>query len=233
MRTGVVLPSFRNSPDEALAVAEEAERQGIDAVFAYDHLWPMGQPERPAIAPFPLLAAIATRTERLAVGTLVARVGLVPDRVLVSQFDALAVLAPDRVVAGLGTGDHLSAAENLAYGLPFSPAAERRAAVGACGRALVARGIPVWVGGGAPATVAVAEVEGFAINLWNATPAVVAVESLRSEVTWGGTVPEEGPEELLSALDAAGASWAVFAWPVDLHRLAGAARDLGSASPGA
>ena len=56
-----------------------------------------------------------------------ARVGLVPDAVLAAQFTALARLAPGRVIAGLGTGDRLSEEENRAYGIPFAPAAERRA----------------------------------------------------------------------------------------------------------
>jgi len=67
---------------------------GLDGVFCYDHLWPMGQPE-PPLAPFPLLAAIARPTRALG-GTLVARIGLVPDHVVVAEFDALAAIAPGR-----------------------------------------------------------------------------------------------------------------------------------------
>ena len=61
MRTGVVLPTFRDTPDEAFAAAEEAVGAGVDGVFCYDHIWPMGQPHRPALAPFPVLGALATR----------------------------------------------------------------------------------------------------------------------------------------------------------------------------
>jgi len=226
VRTGVVLPSFRSEPDEALTAAAEAERVGVDGVFCYDHLWPMGQPDRPAIAPFPLLAAIAARSPRLVVGTLVARVGLVPSDVLVSQFEALAVLAPGRVVAALGTGDHLSAAENMAYGVPFASAEERREELGTAGRALQARGFPVWIGAGARRTVALAEAEGMAVNMWNAAPHQVADQAGRSEVTWAGTVPDGGIGQLLEDLATAGATWAVFAGPVDLAALAAAARAL-------
>ena len=131
IRTGVVLPTFRDTPDEAFAAAEAAVAAGVDGLFCYDHLWPMGQPERPALAPFPLLGALATR---LAVrpggdgpflGTLVARVGLVPGEVLAAQFSALEHLAPGRVIAGLGIGDRLSVEENRAYGIAFPAAAER------------------------------------------------------------------------------------------------------------
>ncbi len=136
IKVGVVLPSFRPTADDALDVARQADDAGIDGVFCYDHLWPMGRPDRPALAPFPLLAAVASRTTRLAVGPLVARVGIVPERVLVAELAALAALAPGRVVAALGTGDRLSAAENEAYGLPFPPAADRREELRRCVRAL-------------------------------------------------------------------------------------------------
>lgn len=231
MRTGVVLPTFRHAVDETLAVVEAAEAAGIDGVFCYDHLWPLGEPERPAIAPFPLLGAVAARSERLWLGPLVARVGLVPDDVLLAEFEALATLAPGRVIAALGTGDRLSAPENEAFGVPFAPAAARRDALAHCVRALRRRGLPVWVGGGARLTVAIAEAEGAAVNLWGAIPDAVALQAEHSEVTWGGPAPgaagPAGAEAALAALVAelaeAGATWAVFGWPVPLEALVAAA----------
>src|SRR5580698_10196942 len=143
MLTGVVLPTFRDKPDEAFAVATAAVGAGVDGVFCYDHIWPLGQPERPALAPFPILAALATmlgpsrgRGEGPTLGTLVARVGLVSKAVLAARFVALEALAPGRVIAGLGTGDRLSEAENRAYGIPFPPAAARRAEMVELGRQL-------------------------------------------------------------------------------------------------
>ncbi|HVX20036.1 MAG TPA: LLM class flavin-dependent oxidoreductase [Acidimicrobiales bacterium] len=230
IRLGVVLPSFRDTATEALAVAAEADRVGVDGVFCYDHLWPMGRPDRPALAPFPLLAGIATATDRVAVGPLVARIGMVPDEVLLAELAALDALAPGRVVAALGTGDRLSAAENLAYGLPFGPAEERREHLRRCVRVLRDRGLPVWVGGGAPATAALAEEEGAAVNLWGATVEAVAAQAARSEVTWAGTAPV-GPTgdvdgglvaDWIARLARAGATWAVFGWPVPLDVLAAA-----------
>jgi alkanesulfonate monooxygenase SsuD/methylene tetrahydromethanopterin reductase-like flavin-dependent oxidoreductase (luciferase family) len=233
MRTGVILPTFRTSADEALAVAARADELGIDGVFCYDHLWPMGQPDRPALAPFPVLAAVAATTSRVAVGTLVARIGLVPDEVLVSEFDALSAIAPGRVVAALGTGDHLSADENRAYGIAFSPPAERRDALRRCVRALRARGVTVWIGGGAPATTALAGEEGVAVNMWGVTPEQVAAQAALTEVTWAGLARQSdgsgGPGDLATHMDrlaAAGATWMVLGWPAPLEELAAAARDL-------
>ncbi len=66
MRTGVVLPTFRDTPDEAFDAAAKAVAAGVDGLFCYDHIWPLGQPERPALAPFPVLGALATLPRRAA-----------------------------------------------------------------------------------------------------------------------------------------------------------------------
>ena len=177
MKTGVILPTFRPDADEARSVARQAEAAGVDGVFCFDHLWPMGQPERPALAPFPVLAAVAASTERICVGTTVARIGLVPEAVLVAEFCALQFLAPGRVVAGLGTGDSLSRRENEAYGVPFDPAEQRRGSLWVVAETLRHRGIPVWVGAGSPDTNRRAGEAGVALNLWDATPDQVAAHA--------------------------------------------------------
>ncbi len=235
MRTGVILPTFRERPDEAFSVAERAVAAGVDGLFCYDHIWPMGQPERPALAPFPILGALATRLPPRPeasggpfLGTLVARVGLVPISVLLAQFTALAGLAPGRVIAGLGTGDHLSKEENRAYGIPFERAAVRRRMLVEAASSLVDAGLGVWVAGGLAARTIEARASGAALNLWDVDPDLVAEATAGPEpleVTWAGPPPGEPPAlaEKVASLGRAGASWVVFAWPVDLEALAGAA----------
>lgn len=245
MRTGVVLPTFRDTPDEAFAAARAAVGAGVDGVFCYDHIWPLGQPERPALAPFPVLGALAARLPERGdagggpfLGTLVARVGLVPNAVLAAQFRALDRVAPGRVIAGLGTGDRLSEQENRAYGIPFPPAAERRAALVELARVLGRDGIAVWVAGGSAGRTEEARASGAALNLWDAAPATVAERAGAPdapEVTWAGPPPAADPPlaERLRALHEAGATWAVFGWPVDLEELVAAARaaDDGAGGP--
>jgi hypothetical protein len=230
MRIGVVLPSFRYGSEEAMATARAAEAAGIDAVFCFDHLWPMGQPERPALAPFPLLGAVAASTERVFVGTLVARVGLVPDEVLLAEFAALDVVAPGRVIAGLGTGDAKSSAENDAYGVPAAPPEERRAALARCAVALRDRGVPVWVGAGSRPTNDMARAAGVALNLWGAAPDAVAAQASLGEVTWAGPPVADGDAAAIAAvlrpIAQAGATWAVLASPTPLDALAAVAADL-------
>ncbi|HSZ35625.1 MAG TPA: hypothetical protein VK773_00930 [Acidimicrobiales bacterium] len=235
IRTGIVLPTFRDTPDEAFAAAAEAVETGVDGLFCYDHIWPMGQPERPALAPFPVLGALAAQLPARAeeeggpfLGTLVARVGLVPNDVLVSQFIALNELAPERVIAGLGTGDRLSEQENVAYGVPYPTAAERRADMVSLGRELIDAGLIVWVAGGNDRRAEEARAAGAVLNLWDAEAAVVAERRDEIEVTWAGPPPAAIPPlgERVRALHDAGATWAIFGWPVDLDELVLAARGL-------
>ena len=218
MKIGVLLPTFRTSPEGAFAAAELAERAGLDGVFAYDHLWPMGTPERPALAPFAVLSAVARRHESLSVAPLVARIGLVGTEHLVEQFETLEALYPGRVIAALGTGDRLSAAENEAYGLALQSAQERRALLGEAARRLRAR-MPVWIGGGASSTNDLARELGVAINLWDANVERVREVAALGPVTWAGPEPED-LDATLDALSTAGATWAVLSPQVDIARLA-------------
>jgi hypothetical protein len=236
IRTGIVLPTFRDTPDEAFAAAAEAVEAGVDGVFCYDHIWPLGQPERPALAPFPVLGALASRLAPEEdgrggpyLGTLVARVGLAPNAALAAQFVALNQLAPSRVIAGLGTGDKMSEQENRAYGIPYPTASERRADMVDLGRKLIAAGLTVWIAGGTAGRTEEARAAGAALNLWDAETAVVAERSSSAdgiEVTWAGPPPAAKPPlgDRVRALHDAGASWVIFGWPVDLRELVAAAR---------
>ena len=77
MKVGLVLPLFSGEPERVLAFAERAERLGFDGVFAFDHLFPPGaSADRPSLEAFSMLSAVAARTERIAVGTLVTRATL-------------------------------------------------------------------------------------------------------------------------------------------------------------
>ena len=227
MKVGVIVPSFRDDAS-ALRATREVEDIGLDGAFVFDHLWPMGQPDRPALSAFPLLGAMAASTVRIAIGTLVARVGLMPDEILVASVATLGRIAPGRVIVGMGTGDSKSAAENIAYGIAFGSSEERRSMLASCTRAVLDLGIPVWVGGGARATNLLAEEAGAAVNLWNVQPAELADQSLRSEVTWAGPIGEDVPQvsRRLAEISDAGATWAVCSWPPSLEVLAEAARSI-------
>ena len=219
MKVGALLPTFRYGASDALSFAQRAAELGIDGLFAYDHLWPMGQPTRPSLAPFPVLALVARRHPDVVVAPLVARVGLVSTSHLVQEYRTLEAVAPGRVIATFGAGDKLSAAETEAYGIAHHDADERRAMMADTALALRDT-MPVWFGGGAQATNDLARELGVVVNLWDADPARIASSARSGEVSWAGPVPED----LFNALDAvrdAGATWAVLSPQVDLDQLAG------------
>ncbi len=226
MKVGLTLPQFAEDSAPALATARRAEALGLDGVFCFDHLWPMGRPGRPALSIWPLLGALAAETRSITVGSLVARIGLLPDHLLEASVRTLVALSGGRVIAGLGTGDHQSAGENLAFGVPYEPASIRRARLAHVAGRISAAGVPVWIGGGRPRTLDVARDGGFTVNLWGApTSRVAALAGEGLPVTWGGPLRGDAADLAahLRALAAAGAGWAVVALPPSLDDLARAA----------
>ncbi len=218
MRVGLTLPSFQSEPDKVLAVARAAEDAGLDGVFLFDHLFrrrgdAANAERRPALELLTMTAAVAAATERVTVGTLVARATLRPAAVLRAAFDTLARIAPGRVIAGVGGGDNESIAEDTAVGvLPGDPAPAGSGTAGvdpgdyrlerleATVDALARRAYPVWVAGVSPAAVRLAAARADGWNRWGGLPASfgTAAERVRAEVgnanrdtdafayTWGG-----------------------------------------------
>lgn len=234
MKVGITLPQFREDAEPAVEAARLAESAGLDGVFVFDHLWPIGRRDRPALHGLSLLGALAAETSTVALGTLVARVGLVPDAVLVHQLATVQRIVGPRLIAGVGIGDRLSRPENEAYGVAWRPAAERRAAMAGVCRELRALGVTVWVGGRAPATRAIGRTEAGAVNLWQVSSEEVATEVAlqNSEVTWAGQVDlSPGSDADLAAslesLAGAGATWAVLSpvgvsWPAAVEAISSA-----------
>lgn len=214
MKVGITLPQFRPSAEPALAAARAAEALGLDGVFVFDHIFAMGQPDRPARSAWPLLGALAAETERLVLGPLVARVGLLPTAVMVHNLESLQRMVGERLVAGLGSGDRLSRAENEAVGVPNLPAKERLAALSDAASRTRGLGITTWVGGLSAAVREIAMAHADALNLWAVPPERVAAETALA-VTWGGpaAATAEDTAELLRQVAAAGATWAVCAPP--------------------
>lgn len=191
-RVGVMLPTFSSDPGPALATARAAEIGGLDGVFAFDHLWPMGNPGRPALWSFGILGAVVARTERIVVGPLVARIDLLPEDELVRTFAGLAMMAgTDRVIAALGAGDNLSAGENVSYGLRRAPVAERLAMLTRVADRLRAHGIVTWMGGNSEAVAGLAVTHADAHNVWGLTVEEIASRGAHPghvPMTWGGQV---------------------------------------------
>lgn len=237
MKVGLTLPQFRHEAEPALATAARAEAAGLDGVFVFDHLWPLGQPTTPALHGITLAGALLASTERITVGTLVARVGLLPNAVLANQFATLSRIGGHRLVAGVGVGDRLSRPENLGVGVPFRPVEERLSSLVDVCRRLRARAITTWVGGNSPTMRAVARDEADALNLWGVDAAVVGEAGVAAgAVTWAGqaqvgALGVDGVVALLGELARQGATWAVVApvgtpWPEAVETVGAAAGAL-------
>lgn len=130
MKIGVSLPVFTADPARPLEVAARAAELGFDGVFSPDHLfpptfYPPSGPDRPALEPFTLLAAVSARDPSLHVGTLVARVTLRAPGLLAKQAAALDHMSGGRAILGLGTGDGASKPEHDMYGFAFPSAPDR------------------------------------------------------------------------------------------------------------
>jgi alkanesulfonate monooxygenase SsuD/methylene tetrahydromethanopterin reductase-like flavin-dependent oxidoreductase (luciferase family) len=148
VRIGLTLPSFVEDPEIPLAIARAAEASELDGVFAFDHLW-RGDAEnrRPALECFALLGAVAAETTTIMVGSLVARATLSPAATLANGFRTVQRVSGGRLIAGIGSGDSHSRAENEAYGLDFGTMEHRVLALHDAVRDASGQGFPVWVGG--------------------------------------------------------------------------------------
>lgn len=125
MKLGVSLPTFTADVARPMEVARRAAAAGADAVFAPDHVFPPGAPERPAIEPFTLLSVVAAANPGLGVGVLVTRAGVQPTGILAKQAAALDHLSGGRAILGLGMGDGHARAEHEAMGIAFPPVQDR------------------------------------------------------------------------------------------------------------
>jgi alkanesulfonate monooxygenase SsuD/methylene tetrahydromethanopterin reductase-like flavin-dependent oxidoreductase (luciferase family) len=202
MRIGLVLPMASTKPEAVVRFAERAEALGVDGLFAFDHLFPPGAPtDRPSLESTVTLAAVAAVTSRVRIGTLVTRASLRSVGLLAKHAVALDDLSAGRFVLGIGTGDHMSRAEHVAFGLPYLGPEIRRAHLAETVRALrtllsggvfpggehvaalagpvlppprTPGGPPVWIGGVSEEVVRLAARAGDGWNGWSLDPETFA-----------------------------------------------------------
>ena len=215
IKVGLILPLFSGDPAKALAAATEAERLGFDGVFGFDHFFPPGAPsDRASLELFTTLAAAATLTERLTIGSLVTRAVLRPPGLVAKMAATIdAVAGGGRMVVGVGSGDPIDLAEHTAFGFPNLSTDERRAHLEEWVTALrdLFRGRPfpggehvprvegpllpppdapppVWVGGQARAVVRLAGRSAEGWNGWGSTPEAFRTKAglLREEAARAG-----------------------------------------------
>jgi probable F420-dependent oxidoreductase len=103
-RFGCFLPSYAASGpidvSSILGTAQDAERLGLDHVWVGDHfLWRVG-----ILSPMATLAAVATATERIRLGTGVYQLNLRHPSITAKDVASVDVLSGGRVIFGVGIG---------------------------------------------------------------------------------------------------------------------------------
>jgi F420-dependent oxidoreductase-like protein len=135
IRLGLQLPVFvyPGLPDSQLfarivEVATVAESSGFDGFFLMDHVQQIGgvgRPEDPMLEPYTLLGAVAARTSRLTLGTLVTSVVYRNPALLAKMVTTLDIISGGRAILGIGAGWYED--EATRYDYPWPPAGERLA----------------------------------------------------------------------------------------------------------
>ena len=108
--------------ERVAAQAVAAEAAGFDTVFVMDHFFqlPMlGRPDQEMFEAYTLLGALAARTERVRLGTLVTGVTYREPALLAKAVTALDVISSGRALLGIGAA--WFDAEHEALGFEFPP----------------------------------------------------------------------------------------------------------------
>lgn len=191
-RVGVVLPQHTADPADLLGAARLAEESGLDSVWLADHFWGLTGIDKPMLEGWTALAAVASTTSRVTVGSLVMRVTLRLPAVLAAMAKTAWSMSPGRLVVGLGVGDETIRDEQAAYGIPFPPVNERLSMLDESIDAI--RGetpeVPIWLGGTSKGIAArLDRVDGW--NFWG--PPAEFAEASRGvsgvEISWAGSYP--------------------------------------------
>jgi F420-dependent oxidoreductase-like protein len=130
---GFQIPGFRHagSPDaemfdRTLEHALAAEGAGFESVWVMDHFWQLpalGGPDQPILEAYTLLGALAARTERVRLGTLVTGVTYRNPALLAKMVTTLDVISHGRAILGIGAAWYEP--EHEGYGFGFPSARER------------------------------------------------------------------------------------------------------------
>jgi F420-dependent oxidoreductase-like protein len=112
--------------DHVVRNAQAAEAAGFDLVTVMDHFYQIGAvgaPEEPMLEGYTTLAAIAARTERVLLGTMVTGVTYRNPAMLAKTVTTLDVISKGRAMLGIGAA--WNDIEHAGYGMEFPAIGER------------------------------------------------------------------------------------------------------------
>ena len=105
MQRGVAIPCFGTDPAALIRLGVAAEAAGFDGFFVWDHIVFSNTGDGPPILdPWVVLAAVASRTERIRLGTMITPVPRRRPWQLARQTATLDVLSGGRMILGVGIG---------------------------------------------------------------------------------------------------------------------------------
>jgi probable F420-dependent oxidoreductase len=116
MRNFTTYPEMPD-PQALIAYAVRAEELGFDSVWVWDHIFLGVDPPFPVLASLTLLAAVASRTTRIKLGTGVLVLPLRNPVVLAKELSSLDLIAGGRLLLGVASGWYKR--EFDAVGVPF------------------------------------------------------------------------------------------------------------------
>ncbi|HZQ27063.1 MAG TPA: LLM class F420-dependent oxidoreductase [Acidimicrobiales bacterium] len=133
IRAGLQIPNFTYPGvagaelfERVSAIARTAEESGFDTVMVMDHFYQLpqlGPPTNEMFEAYTLLGALAARTSRVNLGTLVTGVTYRNPAILAKEVTTLDVVSGGRAFLGIGAAWY--EAEHQALGVDFPPVAER------------------------------------------------------------------------------------------------------------
>ena len=178
MHYGLNLPNGGVDPQTLVEFAALAEKAGWDGVFLEDYIIWQGHQDIPSYDPWVILAAMALRTERVRLGTMVTPLARRRPWKVARETVTLDHLSKGRMILGVGLGDTISSDVSFTHfgemtdprrrakmldealdvlvglwsGEPFSYSGEYYHVneVALLPRPLQSPRIPIWVGGGYP-----------------------------------------------------------------------------------
>lgn len=112
--------------DKVVELAQAAEKSGFDMVTVMDHFYQIevvGNEEEPMLEGYAALSALAMRTERVLLGTMVSGVTYRNPAMLAKTVTTLDVISKGRAVLGIGAA--WNASEHAGYGIEFPAIGER------------------------------------------------------------------------------------------------------------
>lgn len=123
--------TFHETPDidlfdRVVELAQAAEKAGFDMVTVMDHFYQIGvvgSEEEPMLEGYAVLSALAMRTKKVLLGTMVSGVTYRNPAMLAKIVTTLDVISRGRAVLGLGAAWNES--EHAGYGIEFPPIGRR------------------------------------------------------------------------------------------------------------